>query len=98
MLKGENKEDEATDASASVDKRAPDVEEDKSGPKTQQNVAEIGGSKKRKQGKVVLSDKSEDAELNPTETQKVPKTEKTQKLSGKKKTKVKKVKLSFDEE
>lgn len=79
-------------AQVSADERVANADEGTLERRPQQNVAEIGGPKKRKQGKVVSGDKSESLEPNSQ------KTHNPSEKKPKKKSKQKKVKLSFDEE
>lgn len=77
------------EAQPSAEDIAPDVETKTSEPKRQQNLAEIGASKKRKQARVVLDDKE------PEEKEEEAKKPQPSKKKTKQK---KKIKLSFADE
>lgn len=105
LVKGEGSGEEdakdgvrAEDTSGAKDgaERSPEdkelANEKKSEPKRQQNVAEIGASKKRKQARVVLDEKDAEDKESQVATKSQAAAKKT------KQKKKKKIKLSFAEE
>ncbi|KAL1863389.1 hypothetical protein Plec18167_000483 [Paecilomyces lecythidis] len=85
--KGDESQDEAKDETASGPAKDADQAESETGAQQKQNIAEIGGPKKRKQGRVVGEEDTPES------------TERRQESSSsrKPKQKKKKIKLSFDE-
>ncbi|GAD93210.1 conserved hypothetical protein [Paecilomyces variotii No. 5] len=85
--KGDGSQDEAKDETASAPaKEKADQAESETGTQQKQNIAEIGGPKKRKQGRVVGEEDAPDSgERQESSSSRKPKQKK------------KKIKLSFDE-